>query len=328
MGQTIRCGMLGLGHGHAVPKAELLRTMKGVEFVGICEPDEKIRAEHLKSKPLEGIPWLTQEQLLGDKTVSMVAIESTTARLLSLGRAAIDAGKHLHLDKPAGANLAEFKSLLDEAERRRLIVQMGYMFRYHAGFDFIRRAVGLGWLGRVYSIQASMCTEATPQARTELLFHPGGILLELGGHMIDMIVLLMGAPRKATGFLRHDGDPNDTLNDNTLAVLEYDRAMVSIEVAAVETGAWNQRRFKIAGTRGTIIMTPLEPPSLQICLREKVGCMPAGWQTMPVQDIPRYVRDFQELLRCIRQGEPLPYSKEHDYNVQKTLLEACRPAAR
>jgi len=322
MSDKIRCGVLGLGHGHALAKVELLHNSKEWELIGVCEPDEKVRSEYASAPQMKGVKWLTREELLGDATVKMVAVESKTPRLLQLGRAAVEAGKHIHLDKPAGANLNEFRALLDAAASRNLIVQMGYMFRYNAGFDFIRRAVGQGWLGRIFSIQASMCTQVTPQARRDLSFHSGGIMLELGGHMIDMIVLLIGGPKTVTSFLRHDGDEDDRLNDNTLAVLEYDRAMVVVETAAMETEAFSRRRFKSSGTRGTIILTPLETPALQLCLREKVGCLPKGWQTMPVNDIPRYVRDFEELLQCIREGRPLPYTKEHDFEVQKTLLRA------
>lgn len=81
----------------------------------------------------------------------MLAIESKVEKLLSLARRAIEAGKHIHLDKPAGTSLEEFRSLLNEAEKRSLIVQMGYMFRYNEGFNLVRRA-GCGGLVRAYSL--------------------------------------------------------------------------------------------------------------------------------------------------------------------------------
>src|SRR5205085_1820526 len=114
------------------------------------------------------------------------------------------------------------RRLLDDAERRGLIVQMGYMFRYNAGFDLVRRAMSEGWLGEVYSLRGSIYTDLSPAARRLPAFHPGGMMLELGCHLIDILVLLMGRPRRVTPFLRHDGAPEDGLADNTLAVLEFD----------------------------------------------------------------------------------------------------------
>lgn len=323
MTSPIRCGMLGTGHAHAPGKLEVLRQSCDYIFVGACEPDETLRAQREKDKRFDGVRWISQDELLGDDSVDMVAVESDVPQLLELGRAAIDAGKHIHLDKPAGTSLPEFRSLLDEAQRRGLIVQMGYMFRYNAGFDFIRRALNEGRLGRVYAIHASMCSDISPSARKTLAFHPGGMMLELGCHLIDMIVLLLGAPSKITPFLRHDADASDGLNDNTLAVFEYDRAMVTVETAAMEKDAFPKRRFKVCGTQGTIILEPLEPPAIQLCLRKPIEEFKAGWQTVAVDDIPRYVRDFEELAECIGAGKEFPYSKEHDFNVHRTILRAC-----
>jgi len=322
MSDPIRCGLLGVGHGHTLGKLEALRASDDYEFVGVCEPDAAIQSQWESDERLAGVRWLAQDELLGDNTVSMVAVESNVPRLLPLGRAAIDAGKHIHLDKPAGTSLTEFRSLLDEAARRDLIVQMGYMFRYNPGFDFIRRAVGEGWLGHVYAIHGSMCTDISQTARQELAFHPGGMMLELGGHLLDMIVLLLGVPSKVTPFLRHDGDETDGLNDNTLAVFEYDRAMAVIDTVAMETEAFARRRFKVCGTRGTIILEPHEPPAIQLCLREPDGGFQAGWQAVPIDDAPRYVGDVADLARCIRGEATFGYSKEHDFSVQQTLLRA------
>jgi len=322
MSDPIRCGLLGVGHGHTLGKLEALRGSDDYEFVGVCEPDAAVRSQWENDERLAGVRWLARDELLGDDTVSMVAVESNVPRLLPLGRAAIDAGKHIHLDKPAGTSLEAFRSLLDEAARRDLIVQMGYMFRYNPGFDFIRRAVGEGWLGHVYAIHGSMCTDISPTARQELAFHPGGMMLELGGHLLDMIVLLLGVPSKVTPFLRHDGDEADGLNDNTLAVFEYERAMAVIDTVAMEAEAFARRRFKVCGTRGTIILEPHEPPAIQLCLREPVGGYQAGWQGVPIEDVPRYVGDVADLARCIRGEAAFGYPKEHDFGVQQTLLRA------
>ncbi len=323
MATPIRCGMLGIGHGHAVGKVQALRQSRDYELVGVCEPDEARRSQWGQNEAFAGVRWLTQGELLGDATVGMVAVESEVPRLVELGRAAIDAGKHIHLDKPAGTSLAEFRALLDEAERRGLIVQMGYMFRYSAGFDLVRRAVSEGWLGRVYYVHGSMCTDIAPNTRSALTFHPGGIMLELGCHLIDMVNLLLGAPSKVTPFLRHDADQNDRLADNTVAVLEYDRAMAVIETAAMEPQAFPRRRFKVCGTHGVVILEPLEPPTVQLCLCEPRAGFQAGWQTVLVENIPRYVRDVEDLARCIRGEAEFSYANQHDFNVQKTLLRAC-----
>ena len=323
MAAPIPCGILGIDHAHAAGKLAVLRESGDFELVGVCEPNEEIRERRAREKRFEGCRWVSQEELLDDERVVMVAVESDTPRLLELGRAAIDAGKHIHLDKPPGTSLEGFRALLDEAERRRLVVQMGYMFRYNTGFDFIRRALGEGWLGDVYYVHASMSTRIGAADRKRMAWMPGGVMLELGCHLIDLIVLLLGAPQKVTPFLRHDGTSGDDFVDNALAVLEYEATMAVVDTAAMEAEAFAHRRFKISGSRGTVIMEPLEPPALQLCLVEPQGEFKKGWQTVEVEHAPRYVRDFEELARCLRREIEFPYSRSHDIEVQRAVLRAC-----
>jgi len=301
----------------------VLKKLPEYEVVGVCEPDDAVWTAYGRAPELAGVPRLTQDALLGDASVQLIAVESGVQRLLELGRAAVDAGKHIHLDKPAGTDLAAFRALLDAADTQGLFVQMGYMFRYNPGFDLIRRAFAEGWLGQVYSIQASMCTSLSAEKRARMAFHPGGVMLELGCHLIDMIVLLLGEPVRVTPHLRHDGSYDDGLNDNTLAVLEYDHALVTVDVAAMEPEAFGARRFKIAGPEGAIVLSPLEPPKARLALRDAQGEYKRGAQQVDLPDLERHVRDFQDLAACIRGEWTFAYSNDHDYAVQRTVLRAC-----
>ena len=319
----IPCGVLGLGHAHAIDIAKVLQASPDFKLAGLCEPDESVRARYAKEEALQGLPWLSQDELLGNPEIRMVAVESNVVRLLALGRAVVDAGKHLHMDKPAGTSLTEFRGLLDSAARQDRLVQMGYMYRYNPGFDFIRKMVAEGALGSIHSIHASMCTDLSPQKRDGINIHPGGIMLELGCHLIDMIVLLLGDPKSVTPFIRHDTDIDDTLADNTLAVLEYDRAMAVVECSAREPQAGGGRRFKVAGSNGSITLEPLEPATARLALRNAHGEYKAGVTEIDFPDLERHVLDFVDLAAAIRGERAFTYTKAHDYTVQRTVLRAA-----
>lgn len=318
----IPSAILGLGHAHAFGILKTLKDSPDFALAGVCEPDPAMRARFDGHDLLKGVPWLEQDALLADAAVQMVAVESDVPRLLELGHAVVRAGKHLHLDKPAGTDLARFRALLDEAKRQEVLVQMGYMFRYNPGFDFIREMVSEGALGDIYSIHASMCTDLSPAIRDRINLHPGGIMLELGCHLIDMIVLLLGEPAKVTPFLRHDTRVDDSLNDNALAVLEFKNAMATVETAAREPNAFAGRRFKIVGTNGSITLSPLEPPAATLSLREAHGKYPKGMSQHKFPDLRRHDPDIADLAACIRGEREFAYSKDHDYAVQRTVLRA------
>lgn len=321
--EPIRCGLYGLGHSHAFDVLKVLRASEDYEVVGYCEPDEAMHDRFGGAEALRGLKRLPEAELLEAESIHMLAVECNVPRLLEFAEKTIGAGKHLHLDKPAGTSLPRFKKILDEAEQKNLLVQMGYMFRYNPGFDLIRQAVREGWLGRIYSIDACMSTDLSAEKRLGFAHHPGGAMLELGCHLIDMIVLLMGRPDKVTPFLRHDAAVEDPLADNTLAVLEYDHAMVQVESTAQEFQAFPERRFKIVGSEGSIILSPLEPPSVRVALREAHGDFPKGVTHRELPDLDRHVLDFEDFAACIRGEREFAYSKDHDFTVQETVLRAC-----
>ena len=326
--QKIRCGILGLGHAHALDVLGVLKSSADFELAGVFEPDAAVWAQVEKSPALKGVPWVDQAHLLNDETVKMIAVESAVPRLLDYAQAAADAGKHIHLDKPAGTSLPPFRALLDTTEQRGLLLQMGYMFRYNAGFDFARRVVREGILGDVYRIHGSMDTDYTQEKRDLLEGRPGGMMFELGCHLLDITMLMLGTPKKVTPVLRHDAKARDDLLDNTAAVFEFDdarstwRAMAILQSSAMRPNAFPSRRFEICGTNGSVIIEPLEPPDVTLNLRQATGEFKRGIQEIPVPNHDRHVRDFEDFARCIRGQAQFAYTKQHDFEVQRALLVA------
>jgi predicted dehydrogenase len=150
-------------------------------------------------------------------------------------------------------------------------------------------------------------------------------MFELGCHMIDRAVDLFGRPKKVTGILRHDGPFDDGLADNTLAVLEFDRAMAEIYVAAHQPNGNRNRTLEILGTNGSMTVRPFSPVRLHTDLKQAVGSYPAGPRTFEFASgpLPAYGEDFLEMARVMRQGAKPGFGIDHDLTVQAVLLEAC-----
>ena len=69
---------------------------------------------------------------------------------------------------------------------------MGYQWRYHPAMQAAIEAARKGWLGRVYSFRATIDKPIPPQERLELAAFRGGMMFELGCHLIDRAVDLLG----------------------------------------------------------------------------------------------------------------------------------------
>ena len=80
-------------------------------------------------KSYEGVKSMGLDELTAVPDLSAVAVETTIENSCAMARRCIDAGTHIHLDKPGALDHAEFKAMRLEAEKRTLTVQMGYMLR-------------------------------------------------------------------------------------------------------------------------------------------------------------------------------------------------------
>ena len=148
----IKIGQIGVGHAHAA-KLGVFRNSADYEVVGIVEPDDQLRIRAKNQSAYKDLAWMTQEQLLNVPDLQLVTVETRVKDLLNTAEACIDAGKHIHLDKPAGESLPQFKRILDAAAKKHLLVQMGYMYRYNPGVVILENSSNrAGWVIRLKCI--------------------------------------------------------------------------------------------------------------------------------------------------------------------------------
>lgn len=316
-GAPIRIAFLGGGHGHASAKVETVRQSPDWEFAGLCETDPLVRDAYAR----RGVPLLTREQALEDPSIQVIAVESFVPELAAGAKAALAAGKHIHLDKPPAAAMDDFRAILELAARNRRLVQVGYMWRYNPAINQALEAGRAGWLGDIFQVRGCINTLIDAPERRKLARFKGGQMFELGGHLIDPIVRLMGRPKRVTPFLRQDGSADDHLADNTLAVFEWDRAIGTVVSASMQPRALPHRALEILGARGTAVVHPIEPPSLRIDLDSAAGPYHSGSQILNFT-YRRYVDDFVELAAAVRGERKLRVTPEEDLLVEESLLRA------
>jgi predicted dehydrogenase len=319
----IRIGQIGTAHAHAAGKMDTMRASEDFEVVGIVEPDAERRAAAGKTRTYSGLRWMTEEELLNTAGLQAVAVETAVKDLVPTGARCIAAGKHIHLDKPAGESLSAFKRLLDDASNRKLTVQMGYMLRYNPAFQLCFQLVRDGWLGDVFSIDASMSKALGAAERRKLLPYRGGAMFELGCHVIDAVVHVMGRPVKVTAHNRSSSSIGDGFADNQLAVLEYPKATVTVRSALVEIEGGARRQFVVCGTKGTFDIRPIEHPEARLALDAPRGEYRKGYQTISFpRKGGRYDGDFADLARVIRGEKASGFTPAHDLAVHETVLLA------
>lgn len=331
--KRIKIGQIGVCHEHAAGKIQALRLRPDVfELVGVVDDRASAAAKFAGSdlKPFEGLPWLTEEALFATPGLQAVTIETPNGDLVPTALRCLEHGLAMHMDKPGGEALDLFARLRRGCEARKLPFQMGYMFRHNPAMQWCVRAVRQGWLGDVFEIQASMSHDYGGDAYQAYLGRfRGGIMFNLGCHVIDLIVALLGRPDHVTPFLKSTAGTAGGAVNNGLAVLEYPHAIATVHACSREVGGLARRRLKICGSRGSVELCPLErfdgrPLRMRLTVAESIPDYAAGTHTVEfVSPRDRYEDQLVELARMINGDMENPYGYDHDYQVQETLLAAA-----
>jgi predicted dehydrogenase len=317
----IKIGQIGVGHAHAT-KLSVYRRSEDYEVVGLVEPDDRLREEARSKEVYRGLPWMTREQLLDVPGLQAVLVETRVRDLLEAAETCVNAGLHVHLDKPVGESLPRYRRILEAATKQHLWVQMGYMYRYNPAVALLRDVLRRGWLGEVFEVHAVMSKVVGPAERAALAKYRGKIMFELGCHVIDLVVGVLGAPTKATPYARHSSRRDDALVDNMLAVFEYPVATAAVRSSALEVDGSERRHLVVCGTEGTFHIQPLDNPSARVAFSTRRGDYRKGYQDVSFPRYTRYVDDAADMARVIRGEKAIDYTASHDLAVQTAVLQA------
>ena len=331
----IKIGQFGIGHNHGEAKMLNFRKYPELyEIVGVCEEDPEWMAKRGNLKGYEGIPFMTREELF--EKSDAILVETDVPYLTQAAQICLDAGKHIHLDKPAsgaGESLEDYRRVLETAKAKKLIVQLGYMYRYNPAIMWCMEKARQGELGEIYSVTAEMSTFHGKPYKEWLSQFDGGIMYILGSHLVDLTVSLLGEPQKVTSFFRHTGLDGVDFPDNNLTVLEYEKALARIFVSSVEVNGYGRRQFTVAGSKGTVSIMPIEHKlAVTYAHVDMNGKTYADkHEEVPFDDIPsggRYDLMAQDFYAYVTRQKENPYTYDHEYLVQKVLCDVLADAHR
>ena len=322
----LKFALLGAWHSHAsMHVEEAHRRPQEFELLGMYDPDEEVIARRQKrwadlGGPLPVFP--TVEAVL-ESEAEAVVVEGHVYQNLDYAEAALEAGKHVLLEKPAGVDLAQFSRLQDLAGRSGLQLHLAYMWRYNAAIRELLRLAAADALGQIYQFRGHIPKPMGwhPQLAEEFTVYHGGVYFEMAGHLLDLMVTMMGEPLRAHSALAcHYGDRSEV--DNAVVVHECRDGLGTVDTTGMQIGM--DRRLEVHGTAGTALHEPLGSDGLRLFLKSPVDGYPAGeWVSA---DRARGETDptlLRELAACIGGDKEPDYGADHDLAVQRTLLAGC-----
>ncbi len=327
----VRLGMLGAQHGHAAGKLRWLRDLEEIDLAGVYEPCADARAAKESEPNSAGLPYVNGiDRLLEDPSVLGILIGGAERQNPAYARRALQAGKHLLMEKACGWTHAHVDELTGLAESSGLLFQMGYNNRLTPHFRRVLDMVDRDEFGDIYRVRSHMCSFYQPSADTYLgrdRYFNGGIFYNLGSHALDMAMAVLGTPAKVHSFLRCDRFIESGYIDNATVVLEYPSAIATLEASHLETEQVRPRSFEVYGSEAQAIVSPWasigdRAPAVAIH-RGGPGAGADGWKVYGTGREAPFRDDVEHFVACIR-GECQPrFSYAHDRAVHHTLMDIC-----
>lgn len=276
-------------------------------------------------------PELTLEQILSDPTIEAVAVETEEIYLTKYALLAVQAGKHIHMEKPGGLVLADFEDLITAALEKGNVLHFGYMYRYNPYIADLIQRVKRGELGDILSVEAQMNCIHPVQVRQWLQSFPGGMMFFLGCHLIDLILTIQGTPEKIIPLNKCSGLDVTDCKDFGMAVFEYKNGVSFAKASAVELGGFARRQLVVTGTKATVELNPLEeyvPGSgLEYLYTVKTERSSTDWHAPAKKEscepVNRYRNMMQSFAQLVRGEKQNPYSLQYELELYKTILKAC-----
>jgi predicted dehydrogenase len=299
----------------------------------LIDPSANITVWDQESRLPECKEFLSSEDHFVSRLEDALAAKPEAALITSPSTLHVDAGLelakqgvHLFIEKPLSNNLDRIDELLDRCRHHRLVLFVGYNFRFYQPLQVARRALQDGQIGRVLSTRAEVGQylpdwrpasdyRQSVSAKSEL---GGGALLELS-HELDYVRWLIGEVQTVSSQIGRLSDLDIDVEDTAEIILHFcNGAIGSVHLDMIQRAA--TRYCRIIGTQGTITW---DGGSHQVRLFSSIT---KTWTDLhPAQSIDRndmYLRELRHFLDCVKGvSEPI-ISGEEGRRVLQIALAA------
>jgi predicted dehydrogenase len=245
--------LLGYGLAGSVFHAPFIATTPGLRLAVVVTGNAERRAQALREHP--GVIVLGTADDVWDRAaeLDLVVVATPNSTHVALAQAALDAGLPVVVDKPFARTAAEGRALVETAHERRLMLTVFQNRRWDGGFLTLRRLLAEGRLGRVHRFE-SRFERWRPQPGSGWreragAAEAGGLLYDLGSHLVDQALQLFGGVRDVYAELdvRREGAEVD---DDDFLALEHEsgvRSHLWMSALAAEPGP----TIRVLGDRAT-----------------------------------------------------------------------------
>lgn len=281
--REIGVGMIGYGymgkmHSYAYASLPFIYDPPParIRLVGVCAPSEASRELALERA---GYEFATSDyhELLSRGDIDVINVCTPNYLHKEHVKAALEAGKHVYCDKPLAMNAHEAAEIVRLANSVNTTCQMNFHTRFCPAVMRAKQMVEDGFVGEVTAFRGAYLNGGYTDLNRPMTWRlqkeksGGGALLDLGSHAIDLVCSLIGGFTRVQASLRtvitkRPVEPGSgtmqavTVDDIAIMQAELPSGIIgAVEASRVSTGAQDDLRFEIHGTRGALTFNLMDP---------------------------------------------------------------------
>jgi len=330
--RKIRIGFIGLNtlsHAYSIFKS-IEKQSDIFEIAGYTLPENEEERFPSQIPMFNNVKKMTLDEMMNDETIEAVAVETDEIYCTKYAEIAARHGKHIHMEKPGGTDLAEFERMIAEVKKGGKVFHTGYMYRYNPLLTDLLADIKRGELGDVISVEAQMNCRHSVKNRQWLKDFPGGMMFFLGCHLVDLILTIQGEPKNVIPLNRCTGLDGVTSEDFGMAVFDFGNAVSFAKTTAIEGGGFNRRQLVVTGTKKTVEVKPLEYYDDALHMQYTDMTLysdPDNWTDKGVKSTSigydRYDNMMASFAAMVRGEKENPWNYDYELMVYRYTLKAC-----
>jgi predicted dehydrogenase len=342
----VRAALVGYGLAGRLFHAPFIKATDGIELAVVVTSDPGRQAGFRAAHP--GAAVVDRTDALWDVAaqlgVEVVVVATPNRAHVPVALAGLEAGLGVIVDKPFAASAEEGRRVVAEAHRRGLFLSVFQNRRWDGDFLTVRRLVDAGALGHVWRFE-SRYERWRPEPRAGAWRErgdpadAGGLLADLGSHLVDQAVVLLGPPVSVYAEL-HRRRPGAEVDDDTFVALEH-RSGARSHLWASAVASRPGPRFRVLGSEAGYVIWGMDPQ--EQALVDGLSPGGAGWGASPpdrdgsvgvgddVATVPteagNYGRFYEGVVASLRSGAPPPVAPAEALLTLEVIDAARRSAA-
>jgi scyllo-inositol 2-dehydrogenase (NADP+) len=333
--------LIGYGFAGSAFHAPLLATVPGLRLRVVVTSNEERAEQAIADHPGVRIES-SVDPVWDDPAIRLVVVATPNRTHVPLARQAIDSGLAVVVDKPLAASASDARMLIERARERGVMLTVYQNRRWDGDFLTLRRLIADGALGEIRRFESRFerwRPEPKPGWRqSSAPEDAGGLLFDLGSHLIDQALLLFGPVARVYAELDRRATGSE-VDDDSFVALTHGSGVRSHLWMSTMAGRFGPR-LRVLGATAAYTKYGLDVQEAALLRGERPGgdawgeeppeCwgeLGAGEEASPVRtEAGRYHEFYRGVLAALR-GDSSPPVDPADAVVVLEVIEAARESA-